>query len=89
MAGRIFDDALLDGDGGGIDVPGLGSRSDEPRAGLGSGLAELLMAVEPPVPCTLPKAELKYFAASAGADSTLICPQSASISSASTVAMPV
>ena len=28
MAGRIFDDALLDGDGGGIDVPGLGSRCD-------------------------------------------------------------
>jgi hypothetical protein len=83
MAGRVFDDALLDGDAGGIDVPSLGSRRNEARAGLGSGPAEL------PVPCTLPKAELKYFAASAGADSTLICPQSASISSASTVAMPV
>ena len=47
------------------------------------------MAVEPPVPCTLPKALLKYFVASAGANSTLICAQSASSSSASTVAMPV
>ncbi len=47
------------------------------------------MAVEPPVPCASPKAKLLYLRASAGADSTFICPQSASSSSARMVAMPV
>jgi hypothetical protein len=52
-------------------------------------IQELAMAELPPVPCIVPKTRLAYLLASAGADSTRICAQSASSSSATTVARPV